>query len=84
MRPPHRGSKPSTNPLGLLFASWRFASIGDVLCKQVFKGHVMSNVSKKKSPLDHANLISKHEPRTAMGMITDLISDSGSKPKQPL
>jgi hypothetical protein len=44
----------------------------------------MSNVSKKKSPLDYANLSPTHELHAAIGMIADVIIDSGSKPKQAL
>jgi hypothetical protein len=77
MRPPQRGSKPSTNPLGLLFASWQSASMGGVLCKQVLKDHAMNNTSNKKSPLELADVIFKHNPGASMEMIADVISEWG-------
>jgi hypothetical protein len=77
MRPLHGGSKPSTNPLGLLFSSWPSAPVSDVICKQILKGHVMEKMGKRKSPIELADLILKHNPGASMDKIADIISEWG-------
>jgi hypothetical protein len=69
--------KPGTNPLDLLFASRRAASVVDVLCKQVVKDHVMSSVRRKKGPHELTELILKHDPNASLEMIANVISDWG-------
>jgi hypothetical protein len=52
----------------------------DVLCKQVMKGHAMSKVSKRKSPLEIADLILMHNAGASMEMIGNVISEWGDSP----
>jgi hypothetical protein len=51
--------------------------MGNALYKQFLKGHAMSNVCKKKSPLEIADLILKHSPGASMETIANVISEWG-------
>jgi hypothetical protein len=51
--------------------------MGDVLCKQVKKGHVMHKISRKRSPLELADLILMHNAGASMEMIANVISEWG-------
>jgi hypothetical protein len=77
MRPPQSGFKPGRQLPGLLFGYRRSALTGEVLCKQFLKGHTMHKSSRKKSPLELADLILKHNPGASMEMIENVISEWG-------
>jgi hypothetical protein len=48
-----------------------------VVVKQVLKGHAMSNVRQKKSPLEIADLLLLHNAGASMEMIANVISEWG-------
>jgi hypothetical protein len=71
------GFQAQHQPAWLIFACARCVSIGDAICKKVMNGHAMHKISKKKSPIELADLILKHNPSAYMERIAGVICEWG-------
>jgi hypothetical protein len=77
MRPTATWFQARHSLVGLTFSPLVSTPTGDELCKPVLKGHAMSSIHKKKSPLELADLILQHNPGASMETITNVISEWG-------